>query len=695
MSFTAEYSLWFTLVCIALAGAGAWFLYRYFPIESDGAYRKPINIGLATFRFITLFIISFLLLGPLMQWMVTRTEKPVVVIALDGSLSILTNKDSATYRTNFVKQLETLQQNLADDYDVQAFTFGNSIEQGLNANFNQRKTNIAALLTEVKSNYSGQNLGAVVVASDGIYNEGNNPVYQAQELRAPIFTLALGDTIPQKDVLIKQVKYNQIVYAGNIFPLQVDISAIGYAGKQTTLTVTHKGNKVFTQSISIQRNDFFVTLPVSLESKEPGTQHYTITLSALQNEISTANNRFDVFINVIDGKQKIALVSLAPHPDIAAYKNSLEQNENYAIQSFSHTEISATRLADYSLIIFHQLPGTRGEGSALIKAANDKQLPRLYVLGALTGIAQLNAAEPFLNVNAARAGASEVTPIIESGFSLFTLSSDEAEHIRKYPPLFAPYGTYRTGGEIEVLMKQQIGNVRTEFPLVFFAKGNTKVGYICGEGFWRWRLHDAAISSQQTTSNLVGKMVQYLAVKNDRSRFRITGAKQFDENQHVKLDAEVYNESFELIQTGEVQIVIQNEAGKKFNYTFSKTEKAYTLDAGILSIGNYSYEAITTVGNKPEKVKGRFAVIPLQVEYLQTTANHQLLNEMAAQSGGSLYYPSQIDALEKSIRESETIKPTRYTQPEVKSWINLKWIFFTILALLSVEWFVRKWNGTV
>ena len=37
----------------------------------------------------------------------------------------------------------------------------------------------------------------------------------------PIFTIALGDTIQQKDLLIKDVQYNEIAFLGNDFPIAV------------------------------------------------------------------------------------------------------------------------------------------------------------------------------------------------------------------------------------------------------------------------------------------------------------------------------------------------------------------------------------------------------------------------------------------------------------------------------------------
>jgi len=695
MTLTTEFSLWFTLLCIAGAAGGSFFLYRNNNLELTGKYGKWLEWLLFGFRFLSIFTVAFLLLAPLLKIWNTKTEKPIIVIAIDGSQSITANKYGTFYKSAFVGEIKKLQQNLLDKYEVKTYTFGNTVKPDFNGLFDNQQTNINQLFVDVKTTFADQNLGGVVLATDGLYNNGNNPVYSAQELKCPVFTIAMGDTNLQKDILIRQLKFNQLVYAGNFFPLQIDIAANGFENNQSKLTVIHKGQTVYTQLVKITSSSFFISIPISIEAKNTGSQHYIVLLSTLQGEASTANNRYDVFINVIDGKQKIALVSLSPHPDVAAFKQSIEQNENYTVQAFSYNEITAAKLADYSLILFHQLPGINGEGLPLIKAIAAAQIPKLYVLGSQTGIAQLNAIEPTLTIASTRSSTAEVLPSLDPSFALFSLTEDEINTIRKFPPLLAPFGSYKTLGETATLFTQQIGSVKTTFPLIFFVKGENKIGFICGEGFWKWRLHDAALSNQKVSSDLIGKMVQYLAVKNDRSRFRIAGKKRFDENEQIRLDAEVYNEIFELIQMGDVQIEIRNENGKKFTYTFSKTEKAYALNVGILPAGNYTYEASTAIGSKLEMVKGQFAVIPLQLEFLQTTANHQLLNEIAKQSQGQLFYPTQIAALEYAIRNSETIKPLRYTQEDIKSWINLKWIFFLILALLSLEWFIRKWNGNI
>jgi hypothetical protein len=142
-------------------------------------------------------------------------------------------------------------------------------------------------------------------------------------------------------------------------------------------------------------------------------------------------------------------------------------------------------------------------------------------------------------------------------------------------------------------------------------------------------------------------------------------------------------------------MIIADSKNKQFQYTFSKNGKGYQLNAGLMPPGSYSFTAKTIAGNKNEIVKGQFIVAPLQAEFLQTKADHQLLRELSLQSGASLFYLNEPDQLAKAIRDNENIKPVVYNQEEIISWINLKWIFFLIIALFSLEWFIRKWNGAV
>ncbi|MEM9992423.1 MAG: hypothetical protein AAF738_11720, partial [Bacteroidota bacterium] len=90
---------------------------------------------------------------------------------------------------------------------------------------------------------------------------------------------------------------------------------------------------------------------------------------------------------------------------------------------------------------------------------------------------------------------------------------------------------------------------------------------------------------------------------------------------------------------------------------------------------------------------GQFSVQPVQLELYATTADHSSLRILSEKYGGALIYPSQLSELSARIAETGTVKPVVYQTTKTRSIINLKWIFFILLSLLSVEWFLRRYFG--
>jgi hypothetical protein len=194
----------------------------------------------------------------------------------------------------------------------------------------------------------------------------------------------------------------------------------------------------------------------------------------------------------------------------------------------------------------------------------------------------------------------------------------------------------------------------------------------------------------------VSKTVQYLSSRDDKRKFRVYPAKNsFDENEQVLLNAELYNDAYELVNTPDVNVAIRNREGKSYSFLFSRSGNAYTLDAGILPSGEYSFDAKTKLGNKAYQAAGQFVISEQQAEYQQTTANHQLLFALSNQSGGEMIYHNQLSSLPELIKANENVKTIVYEDRKYEDAVNYKIIFFLILVLLSVEWFSRKRNGEV
>ena len=691
-SLYTEYPWWFYSFCILAGAVYSFILYR--KEKRFDETPKWIRMGMPVLRFIAVTFIAFFLLSPLLKNISRTVEKPIIIFAQDNSESVTVGKDSLFYKTKYIENVSELVSSLADKFDTNNYSFGDKIKSGLSFDYKEKQTDIASLFDEIKTRFTNRNVGAVIIASDGLYNKGQNPLYSSAQNKFPVYTIALGDTTVRKDLILSKVLSNRIAYLGNKFPIEIQISARQLGGKTSTCTVSKGSDVLFTQQVVINGNNFSTTIPVQLDAKESGLQRYTIKLSGIDGEVSYANNMKDIFIDVLDGRQRVLILADAPHPDIAAIKNALESNENYEVNSFLVADFNSS-LAGYNLVILHQVPSAKNKIEKLLADINKAKLPVLYIIGSQSSISSFNNAQSDLSVPSSGGKINDALPSISKDFSLFTISNALRSYSSKFSPLQCPFGNYKINSSVSVLFNQRIGLVETQQPLFLFSQsGERKTGIICGDGIWRWRLQDFAEHNNQNIFNeLIDKTVQYLSAKIDKSFFRVISKNNFYENESVEFEAEVYNDSYELINDPEVSVTITNADGKRFPFTFNKTSNAYRLNAGIFPVGNYRYEAKVKVGAKIYSEKGEFSVAALQVETTNTIADYQLLYSLAKKSGGEMIYPNQLDKLAEILNAREDIKPISHSEKKLSDMINLKWIFFLLLSLISLEWFMRKING--
>jgi hypothetical protein len=514
-------------------------------------------------------------------------------------------------------------------------------------------------------------------------------------LKVPVYTIALGDTTVQRDVLITDVRFNLTAYLNNSFPIEIILQARQCTGNNVTLSVSENDIGLFTRNISISNNSFTQKIPVYLEAKTKGNHHFRIEVTTFAGEVTPVNNVRDVYIEVVEHKQKILLISSCAHPDVNALRDAIESNENYEVNLTGANNFNK-KLSDYDLAILYQLPADEGNSSQLIEAVTKQNLARLYILGNQTDIALFNRLGTGVTINTGGQKSNQVLAITENSFSLFQLSDETVSGINDMPPLSAPFGEYNSGTMNSVLLSQKIGSVNSGIPLwLFNEKDNVRTGIIAGEGFWRWRLYDFRQHGNfNLTNELLTKTIQYLLVKENKSRFRIEAKNIYSENESVLMQAEVFNENLELFNTAEVSITITNEKKNNYPFTFTNNGKTYSLNAGYFPVGDYRYKAIAKAGNKILSAEGGFSVSPVQLEQSETVADHHLLYMLAQKSGGKMFYPNQLDLLKDELLSRDDLTSVSYVQIKLEELLNKKWMFFLILLLLGAEWFLRKRSGS-
>lgn len=693
LSFT--YPAWFLLLC-ALAGLGVALL-LYFRDRTFGDQPRALVWGMGLLRFLGYSLLAALLLSPLLRYLSVEEQEPIVVLAQDVSESIGLETDTVAY----AEEWSNLRASLAENYQVVDYTFGEAVRTDEALSFTDKKTNLDAVLTEISDVYGNQNLGAVVLATDGIYNEGTNPAYRNLQLRAPVYTVGLGDTTRRRDLLVRRVFHNRIAYLEDQFSIQVDVAANNAAGERTRLSVSRIGEggttSLHSETIDITGDEFFTTREVILEADRPGVQRYRIALTGIDGEVSSANNRRDIFVDVLDARQKILLLAEAPHPDLSAMRQSLSGGRNNEIELAYAADFTG-QVADFDLVVLHHLPTNRFRLAGTLDALRAARIPSLFVLGEESRASLVNAAQDLLVLGGGgNVAGNEVTARPVSGFSLFTLSDELVQALPVYPPLTAPFGEFSLGTGGSEILRQRIGRVDTDYPLLVVGESRgVRTGVFAGSGLWQWRLFDyLEFGNHERFDELMSQLTQYLTVQEDRRRFRVSVAENiFDENEPVQLDAELYNRSYELVNGPEATVIITGPGGQEYPYTFTRTSNAYTLNAGSLPVGNYRFRATARAEDgEALTYDGRFSVQAVEVERYALEADHGLLRQLSSQYGGELLFPGELDGLPGRLVEGGTVKPVQFSTVNTRAVINLKWLFFLLLALFGAEWVLRRYFG--
>jgi hypothetical protein len=679
------------LLCL---GAGAVYSGAlYISDRLNEYFSRPLIFLLAVLRFTVVSVLAFFLLNPMLKSSSREVGKPIVAVAVDNSESLAAEGSDL----NWADVLKTLPSSLGDDFDVRFFTFGKQpteSNEALDLDFSETSTSMSALYEELFDRFSNQNLGAVILASDGIYNRGQSPEFMADKLRAPTYALALGDTTPKRDAMISDVLFNKISFLGNRFPLRIELKANLLKGKNSVLVVSQAGKELFRQDIGYNNEAWETTVSGYVEATKPGTQRYDIELIPLEGERTEVNNRRSIFVEVLDSRQKILLLAACPHPDLRAIQSALDKSDNHELITALADDFSGN-LKDFGLVIFHNLPASGGKGTKWLTEAVEKGVPQLFITGPSTSFDALNNAKTGIKTTAVAGSITNAGAKFNDGFSLFVTDSDMQRQINRFPPLQAPFGDVELSNSFIPLAFQRVGNIATKVPLMALDNQSAvRRGFIGGEGLWRWRLFNYMdTKSHEQFDQLMGKMVRFLAAKEDKSRFRVEVNNQFEDNQEIVFKAQLFNDAFELTNAPEVQLVVKDEQDREFNYTLSRSGDSYFLNIGRLPEGNYTYSAKTTFNAIALSKTGSFSVSRLSIELNNLVADHGLLYRLAENTGGRFVQASEADRLADLIKSNTDISSVSYEKRELTDLINLWWILVLLVLFLGGEWLLRKWSG--
>jgi hypothetical protein len=637
-------------------------------------------------------VLAAMLLSPLLKYFNKTVEKPIIIIAQDNSASMNMAADSAFVKTALQQQLADVKSKLEENYRVESYLFDEKISaENELPNFQGKITDFDVLFESIEQRFVNRNVGGLLVISDGIYNQGNSPVYSTQSLEFPIFTLGVGDTNKYVDVQLRNLRNNKLAFLGNEFPVQIDVKTQKLQPTALTLKVFRGEKLIKSQQITSLKTNGLTTQRLALKADVVGKQQYTIVVESVDGERNTLNNRINFYIDVLDGRQKVLLLGMAPHPDLGALKAAIISNENYELTSTIYSEFTGAFDA-FDLVILHQsVNGKLVPIDQKMKGLLAESKPILLVGGGWKNVELL---KDISGKSSNRNTVNDAQAQVNESFSLFTVDED-IRKVSNFPPLATEANQVVKSNGNQTLLTQKIGSVVTSYPLLsFYEMQDVKLGRFSGEGIWKWRMASfQEFGNHDVFNRFVGKVVQYMAIKSDRSFFRVSTINELYENEAINFSAQLFNPSYELINDPDVNLELTNQEGKSFTYSMNRSGETYQLNIPSLAPATYNYAATTTFQGKRYSEMGVFTVKELRLEALNTEANHQLLFQLAKRTNGEMLTADDLAKFPETIASREDVTSVSYVNEEVQDIINLKWIFFLLLALLSVEWFIRKRGG--
>ncbi len=681
----------FIVLCVVAGLAYAAIQYW----RAKNPWSRATNWILFSIRAIVSTLIAFFLLGPIVRQITNLFEKPLFLVVRDNSASIREAVDS----TSLAKLDDDLTRTKAllneKGYETQVQNL--SGEEIDHVKYTSATSDLNSALKRITNRYEGRNIAGVLLVSDGIYNSGMSPRYSTYNF--PIHSIGVGDTTPRMDIAIRNVAYNKIAYQGNKFPVRAEVQVKNLPSQNVTANLYRRGRLVEKQTKSSGDNQL-ITFDFQPLAEEQGIQKYDVEIDVNPKEYNKRNNRSSIFVEVVEGRKKILLVAASPHPDIKALREVVDKNSNYEfllhVPGVQEQQPSELRPENIDLVIFHQSPDLRGKTSPLFQNFVRGKTSMLFIVGQQTDLPMMARQNMPMKFDNAPREFDEVTPVTNAAFSNFNLSAESNSIVAAYPPVTVHYGKVQIPASATPLLFQRVGNVTTNKPLLAIdIQDSRKIAIMLGEGLWRWRLNEYdRTESTAAFDELFGKLIQFLSTNDDKRKFRSYPLQQeFAESEPVVFESQVYNDIFEPVYGNTVRIEITEESGKKTDYSYTINPGNTRYQIGGLKEGVYKYKSRTEINGKTEEVRGEFAVVEKQVELQTLTADFDLMRTLASNTGGRFFLSSDVQELDQYLGRSEA-RSVIHSEETYDSIINLRWLFFVLLLLVTAEWGLRKYHGS-
>ncbi|MGB9512668.1 MAG: glutamine amidotransferase [Candidatus Acidiferrum sp.] len=693
---------------------------------------------------VLLALILLLLWQPAMSVSELNSQQNIIAVVVDDSRSM--NIDDSGGKTREAAALSALDNGvlagLQKKFQTRVYRLGSKLT-GVDGPQNiapvEAATHIGDSLKQLTADTADLPVGAVLLLSDGSQNTsgaggsgiGLDALQALRNRRLPVHAIGFGKEEHARDIEMEDVSIAASAIANARMSATVSLTQHGYAGQNAKLTV-QDGDKVLGErQVTLATDGRIQTEQLFFPVGAAGAKSLTFRIEPLEGEENLANNTMTRPILVNDAKRRILYVEGEPRWEYKFIRRAEGDDPTVQLVSMLRTSenkiyrqgiSSPNELADgfpsrpedlfgYSGIIIGSVDADYFTPlqQELLHEYVDRRGGGILFLGGRSALSDggwaassLNDLLPTLlpagNHNFHR-NAATVELTAEGVDSPITQILDDPEKNAQRWKKLTYLADYEDAGSPKpgatVLAELHAG--RRKLPLLVTQNyGHGRTAILATGGTWRWQMSEAL--GDPSHDLFWQQLLRWLVAESPGPVVASMPERLLMDEGQVQLIAQVRDRQFQQAANAHVtaHIVGPDNMNAMVDLTPSaNTPGLYQTEWTAEKSGPYLAEVVAESADSQPQELGR-DVVTFQredgvAENFHTEQNRQLLEQLAKETGGRYWKPSELKNLPRDISYSEAGISVR----NIKELWDMPIVLLLLLGLPTAEWLLRRKWGVI
>ncbi len=592
----------------------------------------------------------------------------------------------------------------------------------------QDETRLAAALEELATGPGSEDLGAIVVVSDGAESARDAPAFAGE---VKVHTVALGGAAPLVDDAIAELEADPVAFLRSQAEVRVVLRALRSGGGAVAIPVTlWEGDRVVREELVDVPAGGEAEAIIPFEPRRLGRAVYRVTIPVAEGDAVPANNDRAFLVRVTRDKLRVLLVAGQPSWDVRFLRAFLERDpgtdlisffilrttsdltlaapDELALIPFPTDELFREHLGSFDVVLFQNfdygpyqmaayLPRIREyveRGGAFAMIGGERSFGSGGYEG--TPVADVLPVElPRVAGPASRLRDGCVRPAVDPVLGrhpFVALRRDPAASRAVWRRLATLAGTNRVAGvrqDMQVLLRRP-GRSAGEPLLVVGTYGEGRVLALTTDTSWRWGITSGGLSGDASAyERFWDRAVRWLArdpaleptrVTTDRERYGPEG--------RVRVLGDVADARHRPLAGEALRLRLLDGTGRELAAEDVATSETGSLRATFVAPAEPGAYRVVVERSQGDEVLGEegFVVELGGDELADPRPRPDRLRALAEASGGRFVArPDDAPALGRFDATRTRVEGVREVAPFASPWA-----VGALMALLIVEWLLRR-----